>query len=377
MWAIGLMSGTSMDGIDAALVETDGERIFRFGPFLTEPYAPGFRDRLRAILGERGGEEKIAAVEADLTAAHGRVVAALLTEAGLKPQAVGVIGFHGHTIAHRPARRHTRQIGDGAHLARLAARPVVNGFRLADVAAGGQGAPLVPLYHQALARDLERPLAVVNIGGVANLTWIGSGIGSGIGPGMGSGETLLAFDTGPGNALLDDWMLRHTGQAYDEGGRFAATGRIDRALVEQVLAAPYFTRRPPKSLDRDDFSAAAVAGLAPADGAATLTAITAAAIAAALDHVPSPPVRVLVTGGGRHNLFLMRLLGQEFTRRGLKHLVPAPVEAAGWRGDALEAEAFAYLAVRSLRGLSLTLPGTTGAPRPLGGGVLWQPPGGS
>jgi anhydro-N-acetylmuramic acid kinase len=344
---VGLMSGTSLDGIDAALVRTDGRQRVEPGPFLTLPYDDGLRAGLRACLGERG---PIADIERRLTEAHAEVVQALLERAGpdWRP---GLIGFHGHTIHHAPERRHTRQIGDGARLARLTGIPVVNDFRSADVAAGGQGAPLVPLCHQALAAGLERPLAVLNLGGVGNVTWLGK-----------AETAVLAFDTGPGNALIDDWMLAHTGRRCDEGGALAASGTIDEPALAALLGHPWFALPPPKSLDRDAFDPAPVAGLAAADGAATLTAFTAASVGRAVAHLPAPPRRWLVTGGGRLNRTLMAGLA---ARLG----VPVqPVESVGWDGDALEAQAFAFLAVRSRLGLPLTLPGTTGVPEPLTGG---------
>ena len=350
--ALGLMSGTSLDGIDAALVETDGRTIARLGAWATQPYAPHLRERLRAVLGGRGD---VAGAERALTEAHADAVASLLAEAGVAPSDVAVIGFHGHTVLHQPEQRRTWQVGDGALLARLTGRPVVNDFRSNDVAAGGQGAPLVPLYHAALAAELARPLAVLNLGGVANVTFIGAD------------GSLLAFDTGPGNAPIDDWLRCRHGQAMDAGGALARTGRIDAARVAAALAHAYFDRRPPKSLDRDDFTAAMAGDLAAADGAATLTEITARAVAAAVRHFPAPPCRWLVAGGGRHNAALMAALA-----RNLGATVE-PVEAVGWRGDALEAEAFAFLAVRSLDALPLSLPSTTGVPQPVLGGTLWQP----
>jgi anhydro-N-acetylmuramic acid kinase len=350
--AIGLMSGTSLDGIDAAIVETDGRTVLATGPALTVPYEPAFRERLRAVLGGAGAVD---AVARDLTLAHAEAVGALLArhDAG----AVDVIGFHGHTVLHRPREGRTWQIGDGARLAALTGIDVVADFRSADVAAGGEGAPLAPLYHRARAQALARPVAILNVGGVANVTWIGAGE-----------DDILAFDTGPGNALIDDWMRQHAGCAVDEGGALAGSGRVDAATLERFLADPYFRRPPPKSLDRDDFAGLRPEGLSPADGAATLTAMTAAAIAAAVSYFPAPAQRWLVTGGGRHNATLMAMLA---ARLG----VPvAPVEAAGWDGDALEAQAFAYLAVRSLERLPLSLPGTTGARAPTTGGVLHPAP---
>jgi anhydro-N-acetylmuramic acid kinase len=349
--AIGLMSGTSMDGIDAALLRTDGEGAVERGPFRTTPYSDPFRARLRGVLGGRGS---VAEVERDLTLLHATAVEELLAEAGLQPNQVDILGFHGHTILHAPDRGRTWQIGDGALLARTTEIDTIHDFRSADVAAGGEGAPLAPAYHAALSLGLERPLAVLNIGGVANVTWIG-----------GEGA-LLAFDTGPGNALIDDWMQARTGHPVDRGGALALAGSADSSAIAQLLAHPYFDRAPPKSLDRDAFAHAmgTLGAHADADGAATLTELTAAAVAAALRHLPERPRRWLVTGGGRSNPALMAALARRL------EAPVQPVEAVGWNGDALEAEAFAYLAVRSRKGLPISFPGTTGAPRPLTGGRL-------
>lgn len=349
------MSGTSLDGVDAALIHTDGERVEAFGPCLTRPYPARLRESLRAVL---GGIGPVAAVEREMTLFHAEVVRALLAENAVSPSAVSVIGFHGHTILHRPEERRTWQIGDGALLAERCGISVVNDFRTQDVAAGGQGAPLVPVYHAALADSLARPLAILNLGGVGNVTWIGDG-----------GE-LLAFDTGPGNALIDDWLLRHTGQPLDRDGALAAQGRVDADAVRAFREHPYFRQRPPKSLDRNDFAKAAgrlVASLSAADGAATLAAFTVAAVDLARTHFPAPPERWLVCGGGRHNSMLMAAL------QACLHVPVDPVDVVGWDGDALEAQAFAFLAVRSLRDLPLTWPGTTGIARPLGGGRLHRP----
>ncbi|HEV8016667.1 MAG TPA: anhydro-N-acetylmuramic acid kinase [Stellaceae bacterium] len=345
--AIGLMSGTSLDGIDVAVIESDGESEVAVGPWLTLPYEHALREALRATLGGKAPTDE---VERRLTEAHEAAVARLIERHGLT--GIDLIGFHGHTILHEPAQRRTRQLGDGALLARLTGIDVVSDFRSADVAAGGEGAPLAPIYHAALSAKLERPLAIVNIGGVANVTWIGAGA-----------NELLAFDTGPGNALLDDWVRAQTGEAADYDGALAAAGKVDETQVTRFLQHPYFARRPPKSLDRDEFAGFAPGALATADGAATLTAITAATIAAARAHFPTPPRRVLVTGGGRHNPVLMQMLAARLA------LPVAPVEAVGWQGDAIEAQAFAYLALRSRAGLPLSFPGTTGVPQPMTGGV--------
>ncbi|HUN45766.1 MAG TPA: anhydro-N-acetylmuramic acid kinase [Stellaceae bacterium] len=344
--ALGLMSGTSLDGIDVAFIETDGRAHVVPGPALTFPYDEGLRARLRSVL---GGTGPVAEVERELTDAHAAAVEAFLARHALRP--VDVVGFHGHTILHRPQERRTWQIGDGARLAARLGIDVVCDFRSADVAAGGEGAPLVPVFQAGLAAALERPLAVLNLGGVGNVTWLGAGEGE-----------LLAFDTGPGNALVDDWVLRHTGQPYDAEGALARAGKADGAWVERFLAHPFFARRPPKSLDRDDFRPFVPAAMSAEDGAATLTAMTAAAVAAACRHFPAPPRRWLVTGGGRRNPAIMAALEAALS------LPVEPVEAVGWDGDSLEAQAFGYLAVRSLDGLPLSFPTTTGVPAPMPGG---------
>ena len=353
--ALGLMSGTSLDGIDVAALATDGGSHAVAGPALTLPYPADFRERLRGVLGGIAPAGTVAAVEAELTRLHADAVAEFRRRH--PAAAIELIGFHGHTILHSPAERHTWQIGDGAALARLTGCDVVADFRSADVAAGGEGAPLVPLYHAALAANLTKPLAILNLGGVANVTWLGEGA-----------DAILAFDTGPGNAPIDDWMRLHTGAAADIGGALALAGQASQALVAQCLAAPFFARQPPKSLDRDAFGAFLAHDLAAADGAATLTEIAAACVAAARTHFPAPPREWLACGGGRHNPALMAALARRLG-------VPVrPVEAVGWDGDALEAQAFAYLAVRSISGLPLSLPATTGVPRPLPGGRLFRAP---
>ena len=355
---IGLMSGTSLDGVDAALIETDGVDIVRPLASLTIPYSPETRALLRGSLEEARGVAEGAPVphairdaERHLTEAHAEAVRALLKKAGMTAGEVNLVGFHGQTILHRPERRWTWQIGDGAALARMTGIDVVNDFRSADVKAGGQGAPLVPLYHAALARSspLARPLAVVNIGGVANVTYI-------------NGDYVLAFDTGPGNAPIDDWMHRHTAVPVDRNGDFARTGKVNDAALDAMMANPFFDRMPPKSLDRLDFGVAAVEALSPEDGAATLTAFTAASIARAREHFPEPAATWIICGGGRHNTTLMDMLRARINAQVLK------AEGARWDGDALEAEAFAYLAARSVKGLPLSLPTTTGVAQAMTGG---------
>jgi anhydro-N-acetylmuramic acid kinase len=355
MWAIGLMSGTSCDGIDAALIHTDGTSIDDFGPTFELSYDVAFRARLQSCFGGKG---PVAAVERELTERHADAVRQLLAEAGRTPSEIGVVGFHGQTIHHAPAQRQTVQIGDGALLAKLTGIDVVNDFRSADVGAGGQGAPLAPVYHLARAYGLQKPVAVLNLGGVGNVTWIGPSESNGDG-------TLIAFDTGPANALLDDWALRHTGQPLDVDGALAKSGRPSTAALAQLKSDPYFSLPAPKSLDRQHFKAladAALAGLSAADGAATLVAFTVWSAAEAVNTFPSPAREWLVCGGGRRNPAIMQRL-----RSALSCPVRA-VDEVGWNGDALEAQAFAFMAVRSLRGLPLSFPGTTGVPKPMTGG---------
>jgi anhydro-N-acetylmuramic acid kinase len=358
------MSGTSMDGVDAALIETDGERVLSFGPALTLRYTPDQRATLRAAISAAMGEgamstnAAIAEAEALLTATHAAAIAKTIDAAGLGAADIHYAGFHGQTVLHRPAQRLTWQIGDGGALAAEACVDIVYDFRTADVQAGGQGAPLVPLYHQALVAGLrtELPVAVLNIGGVANVTWVGPD------------GALLAFDTGPGNAALDDWALHHTGKPIDEDGQLAMGGRVDKTVLTAMLDNPWFDAAPPKSLDRMDFTTAPVRGLSAEDGAATLTAFTAWTVALAARHFPAPATRWLVCGGGRRNPVMMAAL-QEALQAPVE-----PVEAVGWRGDFLEAEAFAFLAARHLRDLPLSVPTTTGVPHPLTGGRLARKP---
>lgn len=373
--AIGLMSGTSMDGVDAAVLATDGETIARFGPRYFRPYSPGERDVLRAALADarrladrRARPGALADAERIVTDAHADAVERLLQEGGLRPAngggegratgggAIDLIGFHGQTVFHAPERRLTVQIGDAAALAKRIGIPVVHDFRAADVAAGGQGAPFVPAYHRALAQrsGLLGATAVVNIGGVANVTRIG-----------GDG-TLSAGDTGPGNALIDDFLRGRTGAAMDLNGEYAARGTVDARALADLLANPWFDLPFPKSLDRDAFSIDAVARLATEDGAATLTAFTARTVAKGI-AIAGGAERIVVAGGGAHNPQLLAML----TEAAAAALVTA--DALGWSADFLEAQAFAFLAVRSLAGLPLSYPETTGVPRPMTGGVIASP----
>tara|TARA_R110002110_G_scaffold2756_1_gene13309 strand:+ start:58590 stop:59693 length:1104 start_codon:yes stop_codon:yes gene_type:complete len=357
--AVGLMSGTSMDGIDAALIRTDGKLAFEPIAQRAHPYDTEFRAKLREVVGVAGSHD---AVASDLTALHVAIVRDLLADAGVSADSVSVVGFHGHTVIHDPAHGRTVQIGDGQRLAQESGVDVIADFRTADMAAGGQGAPLAPLFHVARAPS-ERPVCFLNIGGVANLTWIGDGAQAGQEDLF---EHIRAFDTGPGGALIDDWVHRHTGAPFDRDGHLAAAGNVDAAVLAALMDNDYFSAPPPKSLDRDAFDASSVGGLNVADGAATLTAFTVESVVRAVSYLPAPPVRWLVTGGGRKNPTLMDQLG---TALGVPVV---PTENMDIDGDAMEAQAFAYLAVRSLRGLPLSGPTTTGVAEPTIGGRFFR-----
>ncbi len=346
-----------MDGIDAAVIHTDGVDLVGVGGALTVPYKTGVRQRLRRLVMDHGQDQALArTVERELTLAHAEAVNQLLAATGAGPADIDLIGFHGHTVLHAPERKHTWQIGDAALLAERTGIPVVHQFRIADVAAGGQGAPLVPLYHAARAAALDKPVAVLNIGGVANVTWLGAD------------GTVVAFDCGPGNALIDDFVHARTGRPYDASGTLSLSGSVDDTLLATLLDHPYFAAPAPKSLDRNTFDVSVVAGLSTQDGAATLAAFTIRAAADSILRIGTP-ARLLVCGGGRLNRGIMAKLAEA-----LPGVEVAPVEAVGWRGDALEAEAFAYLAVRSIKGLPLSLPTTTGVPEPLTGGIFVPAP---
>ncbi len=364
VWAAGLMTGTVLDGnVDIALIRTDGEAVQEFGPWTLAPYPADIRPLLQRALDAaqawafEGPEPPVfAEAEAALTRAQAAAVQAFLAEAGVAP---AVVGFHGQTVLHRapePGRvGATRQLGDGALMASLLGIPVVHDFRSADVRAGGQGAPLSACYHAALLRGAPPGTAALNLGGVGNLTWAGPD------------GALVAFDTGPANAPLNDWVERHTGAGMDRDGALASAGRVDEARLERLLQHPYLAAAPPKSLDRFSFTAAMADGLGLEDGAATLAAFTAGAVGRGLDLLPERPLRLAVCGGGRRNPAIMEALR---LRAGVEVL---SAEDLGWRGDAIEAECFAYLAVRRLCGLPISFPGTTGVPAPMVGGVLSSP----
>ena len=363
MRAIGMMSGTSMDGIDIALIETDGEAEVTRVARASRQYTPAQRDDLAAAMveasrmlerTERPGT--LGRVERQLTEWHADLVSSFLVTNGIDAKSVDVIGFHGQTVLHKADEKLTVQLGDGALLAKLTGIPVVYDMRAADIAAGGQGAPLAPAYHRAFAAKVnKRPVAILNIGGVANVTWIGA-----------NGD-ILAFDTGPGNALMDDWVSRQTNEPYDRDGALARTGMVDVDRLSIYLKHPYLQQTAPKSLDRYDFTLRPLDGLATADGAATLAQVTVVSIVRSVALMPEVPKAWIICGGGRHNRFVMEQLQRHLDAPVL------PAEDIGLDGDSIEAEAWAYLAVRSLRGLPITFPGTTGVAQPMQGGVLARP----
>jgi anhydro-N-acetylmuramic acid kinase len=362
---IGLMSGTSMDGVDVALLKSDGNAIAGYGPFRTYEFSTADRETVEAALAEArtvGGRDErppaMARAEFTITDRHVQAVERFLDDFGIARADIDAIGFHGQTVFHDPGRALTIQIGDGQALADRLGIPVVWDMRADDMAAGGQGAPLAPVFHRALAEagGIAAPCVFLNIGGVANVTWIGQG-----------GE-LVAFDCGPGNALIDDWIRANSSEMFDRDGAAARAGmEPDPVRLERLLEDEYFHRPPPKSLDRDHFEIEGLSGMTPEDGACLLTHLSVQAIARSAGLLPEPPQVWVATGGGRHNAYMMELLSDALDGR----LVQA--EQCGFDGDAIEAQAFAYLAARSLEGLPLTFPGTTGVGKPLTGGRLSTP----
>lgn len=360
-----------MDGIDVALIETDGGIKVRRGPSDFVPYETAFRRQIEAGLehaksiqtkDQRPGA--LSAVEKELTKRHGDAVLRFLSHHKISKETVDIIGFHGQTVLHRPLDGLTVQLGDGRMLAEMTGVPVVYDMRANDMVHGGQGAPLVPAYHQALAARVPaelskgKPVVFVNIGGISNITIISK-----------NGDPI-AFDTGPGNTLIDQWVSDKAGIAYDAGGSIASEGQVIANVVSRYLAKPFFDLKPPKSLDRNDFTLADLGDLELADGARTLVRVTADAILKASAYAPEKPSLWIICGGGRKNATIMADLAEGATNTKAKVVV---AEDLGFDGDSMEAEAWAYLAVRALDGLPLTWPTTTGCDAPVSGGVLVRP----
>jgi len=363
--AIGLMSGTSMDGIDVALLRTDGESVVERGAMQFFAYSPKMQSLLKDALedakklslrSDRPG--CLAEAEEWVTHLHAEAVQAFLAQQNLKAREIDLLGFHGQTVLHRPHQALTVQLGNGLMLARETGIDTIYDMRASDMVHGGQGAPLVPVYHQALATGLPEeykrlaPIVFVNIGGISNITCIT--------------EELIAFDTGPGNALIDQWVQSQAGIPFDQGGMIAAEGRVQKTMVEAYLDHSYFEKPLPKSLDRNDFTPLAANEASVEDGARSLAHVSAAAILKSVEHLPQKPGLWIICGGGRHNPYIMQDLT---TLAALQDMTVIAAEEAGLDGDAMEAECWAYLAVRSAKGLPLTFPKTTGCREPVTGGV--------
>ena len=384
------MSGTSMDGIDLALIETDGENKIKRGANMSVAYDAAFRERLGRALQDAAvmtsAEERpgnLAPVERELTRKHAEAVTRFLNIRHLLKTDISILGFHGQTVLHRPDDKLTVQLGLGEDLANRTGIETAYDFRAADVAAGGQGAPLVPVYHHALVKSagLELPVVIVNLGGVGNVTYIGEGGDDGE-----KGSELLAFDTGPGNALIDDWLMQHTGQPMDRDGEIAAKGTLSEPVLSELFDNPYFSSLPPKSLDRNEFSLSPLKGMSLEDGAKTLTAFTAHSLARAVSHFPMPPKTWIISGGGTNNPTLMTELAKQLKGNVIRAdavtsaITSGGSEASdccnlhsttsGWSSEFMEAEAFAYLAVRAKLGLPITFPTTTGVKAPMTGGRI-------
>jgi len=370
MTALGLMSGTSMDGIDAALIRTDGENYVELGPTAFFPYPAAFRRQIedgledaKAIVKREDRPGGLAVLERAITERHADAVKALVDMAPDDWSKPDIVGFHGQTVLHRPQTAVAVQLGDGAQLAQATGFSVVYDMRANDMRAGGQGAPLVPAYHAALAHSLPSryagalPTVFVNIGGISNITYVGEG-------------DPIAFDTGPGNALIDQWVAREGGVPFDADGAIASEGGVVSAVMARYLDKPFFAQPGPKSLDRSDFTLAEASGMELADGARTLAAVSAAAILKSVELLPLAPKLWIVGGGGRKNPHIVGDLRDGAKAAGAEVIL---AEDAGLRGDFIEAEAWAYLAVRSLKGLPLTFPTTTGCKAPMTGGVLVRP----
>ncbi|MEI8321084.1 MAG: anhydro-N-acetylmuramic acid kinase [Alphaproteobacteria bacterium] len=354
-WVVGMMSGTSLDGIDVAAIKTDGLSVFEIGPAKLYPYDIEFVEEIRRILGSHEETPYIKELEKKLTVLHAEAYENFLKTFNIPRAEIKLIGFHGHTILHESPKKfpkgRTWQLGDGALLSEMTKTPVVWDMRQNDVQHGGEGAPLVPVYHQALLRNFQKPVAVLNVGGVANITWI-------------SDDDLVAFDTGPGNALINDWVWKKLQIPYDVGGAIAAKGKCDQKVLEHFGRNPYFAIKPPKSLDRNEFSLEVVEHLSVEDGAATLTEMTVLGVFKALQFLPETPKVWYISGGGRHNKTLCQRLEH--------YLKPACVDSIdilNTDGDFVEAQAFAFLAMRSVKGLPLSFPHTTGVAVPLAGGM--------
>jgi anhydro-N-acetylmuramic acid kinase len=365
-WYIGLMTGTVLDGnVDVAFLRTDGKIIEEFGYYNLMPYDEKVKDLIIKAIDEaqiwnfNGPEPEIfSKTEAALTNSQTVAVQRCIKLSGIDENEIEAVGFHGQTVLHRAPNKSskgkTRQLGDGQTMANKLGIPVVYDFRTNDMKEGGQGAPLCPIYHAALLKKIGETsnTAILNLGGLGNLSFSSEECG------------LIAFDTGPANAPLNDWIKLSNIGEMDVNGEIAAKGKVNESKLSEVLADPYFEISFPKSLDRFSFSHRIAEGMSIEDGAATLTALAAAAVAKGVDLLPVRPKQLIVSGGGRKNLTMMQEIS---IRANIK------VEAAdkyNWRGDAIEAECFAFLAARTLANLPISYPKTTGVAEPMVGGII-------
>lgn len=355
--ALGLLSGSSIQGVDAALISTDGVDVYDYGPCVNVPYDEALRDKIRSVIGRKPESEeelaRIAEIEREITEFHARIVKDFIADYDVK---IDVIGFEGHTVYNNPAEHYTLQMGDGALLSELTGIKVVNKFHKADILAGGQGGPLEPVYHAAVCSDMGKPIAVVNIAGLSNVTWIGS-----------YGE-MMAFDTGPGNAAINDWVRKHAGMDMDYNGKLAITGTVNEQIVASLMRHKYFGKYPPKSADRETFKEKLehLEGLSLEDGAATVTAFVAESIAySILMYLPEIPKILLVCGGGAKNPTILR-----FLRQRLPDMIVKTVSEEGLNSEALGAQSIAFQAVRRLYYLPISFPTTTGVSEPMIGGQI-------
>ncbi|MAR79299.1 MAG: anhydro-N-acetylmuramic acid kinase [Rhodospirillaceae bacterium] len=351
--SIGLMSGTSLDGVDAAIIKTDGKNFIELGPAITLEYSKNFRSSLFSVINSKNkNKQEVSDIEFELTKYHADIIKSLLKLNKLSSKNIDIIGFHGQTILHNPEEKISLQIGDPIQLANELKINVVNDMRSADIIAGGEGAPLVPIYHYQCFKNFNLPLAILNIGGVSNITWIGL-------------NDLVAFDSGPGNSLINDWVKNTLNLEYDDLGSIANRGKPYSDLVNEVLSNNFFKKTPPKSLDRNYFNYRLIPKtLTPADGAATAVDIIVKSIKISEKYMPVLPKMLLVCGGGRKNELIMSKLSSS-----LSYPVKN-IDETGFRGDFIEAEAFAYLAVRKIKNLPTSFPKTTGCRIPTCGGKI-------
>ncbi len=360
--AIGLMSGTSFDGVDSAIIKTNGTKIYSLGETIASSYSDSLRRKIRNLVNKKNSIKLLLDVEDELALEHALIVKRLLQKAKMKPSDIDVIGFHGQTIYHNPSQRKTMQIGNSALLAESTGINVVSDFRRMDIASGGEGAPLVPFFHNALCQKLSKPVAVLNIGGVANVTYVGSN------------KELIAFDTGPGCAMIDDWVHDHRRGHYDDEGKIAHEGIPNQEVLDLFMRHKFFKQKPPKSLDRNKFKSFVkkLDGMSIEDGAATLTHLTALSIKNSQKFMPHKPKQWMVCGGGSKNRFLLDILSKQYGFKIINFDNFRVFDNNIIDAEFVEAQAFAFMAVRSLCNLPISSPTTTGVFRERSGGAFYR-----